>query len=153
MIKIIHMINQVESFELDDILDENDLKNTRIRFDQLKTIFVDQNSSTLHKIVKKFPILLTLDNQKIVNAKNKLQNFLPFIDLSYLFDQNDSGFELFLNCADVEFSLIDQMQNLKNITGIYNKNEFQYFVRRNPHSLSERYQVNQLIQINLLTLL
>ena len=149
------MINQVESFELDDILDENDLQNTKIRFDQLKTIFVDQNcnSSTLHKIVKKFPILLTLDNQKIVNAKNKLQNFLPFIDLSYLFDQNDSGFELFLNCADVQFSLKDQMQNLKNITGIYNENEFQYFVRRNPHSLSDRYQVNELIQKNLLTLL
>ena len=129
----------VSTFQLDDILDQEDLQLAQTRFKDMIAIFPTLNTSTLTTVATKYPVLLALEGEKLRCAKLKIDTVIPYVDIEYLLDQSSPGLELFLNCARDDFDLSIQLQKVREVTKIQDETSLRAFIRRVPHCLSTRY--------------
>jgi hypothetical protein len=129
-------------FDFDDILNEEGLSLTRDRYYEMKRIFSTLNSTVVQNVARTYPILLALQSQQLECAKNKIVENLPNVSFEYIFQQKSAGLEFFVACASSEFNFTKQIASLRGTSGLDDPILLQEFIRRVPHALTNRYQVD-----------
>jgi hypothetical protein len=86
-----------------DIMWKDDVKAVNIRVQRLLAIFGPSLSQAeMSAIVNRFPMLLSMEEEKITQAVATLQREIPFVDPVFLLRQNAPGIELLVTCVRSE---------------------------------------------------
>jgi hypothetical protein len=82
---------------------KDDVEAANIRLQTLMAIFGPSLSEAeMSAIVTRFPMLLSMEEEKITQAVATLQREVPFVDPAFLLRQNAPGIELLVTCVGSE---------------------------------------------------
>lgn len=134
-----HTAHEADIFGMDDILMEEDIVTASSRFESLASFLPGVDLNILKSAVRRFPVMITMDSERLRYSIEKINTSLPFINPFYLLNLKSGGVELILSCASETFDLPARIEKLRLLIG--GKYDFQSFVKHVPHAIIPRYQL------------